>query len=699
MFRMNVHGSASERHDPSSLYSPASVALLEPLYQAMQAHASDIAAFFHQHADQDAILRDILPRMLSEPELERFKSWQTGNLLDLAAPDLTPERHRSEALRLGHLYTQLGLPQLDLMRGQEILHRAVEQSIDTHEHARALAVVSQRLMCSLAWQAEAYQRVQNQRQNLLQEIIRLVWETDNYADLIARTAAILVRHDSLTGCSFAKPDAQGIFHYEYIAGTPQTRQCLVEIDAHSNMPGAYDEEGGHEHGTMGRAWFNTRTEYSLNVDLDPRMRRWQPFFTLHGDFRSIVAIPLCRADDIPISVLCLYGKYPGGLVSTDQKAFVEQLRTLLLFACTQLHKLSGPIPGMSYNARQRWAALIQQGQGLRMRYQPVISLAKGVPLGIYALAHLQDGDQDLPPSTVQPLLSSDEFFTFYSLGINQAMADRESWRRAGLGDRRLGVNLRYRALGDPRYLREIQAAMARHGCPAHLLTLHVLDLPEPSEGLDAAAAKTLAQIKDLGINITADDLGAGHSSLERLRQLPFNTIKIDRSIVSLVDKDPTSVLFFIHRLTRLGHTLGKIVLVEGVDSADMLEAVAVLQADAVQGAAVCPLLSAEQMKDWLKEAPALILPAHNHPRSKLAKLASLLLWEERLHLMLEKAAGVCAGSAQTQTLGPPLPFLAARSHQRQLFSAARDHGLHSDVYRAARRHFIAQLFREETLIS
>ena len=105
------------------------------------------------------------------------------------------------------------------------------------------------------------------------------------------------------------------------------------------------------------------------------------------------------------------------------------------------------------------------------------------------------------------------------------------------------------------------------------------------------------------------------------------------------------------------------------------------------------------MKDWLKEAPALILPAHNHPRSKLAKLASLLLWEERLHLMLEKAAGVCAGSAQTQTLGPPLPFLAARSHQRQLFSAARDHGLHSDVYRAARRHFIAQLFREETLIS
>ncbi|MGN6581811.1 MAG: EAL domain-containing protein [Bordetella sp.] len=698
MFHMNANGTVSERHEPTSLYGPASAALLAPLHQSMQARASDIAAFFQQHVGQEAMLSDILRKMLSEPELERFKAWQTGNLLDLASPELTPERHRSEALRLGHLYTQLGLPQIGLMREQEILHRAVEHNIDAREHAQAMAILSQRLMCSLAWQAEAYQKVHTQRQSLLQEIIRLVWETDNYADLIAQAAAILVRHDGLTGCSFAKPDAQGIFHYEYIAGTPQTKQCLMEIDAQSDMPDAYCE-GEHGHGMMGRAWFSTRTECSLNVDLDPLMRRWQPFFTRHADFRSIVAIPLCRADDTPISVLCLYGKYPGGLVSADQKAFIEQLRTLLLFACTQLHKLSGPIPGMSYNARQRWAMLIHQGQGLRMRYQPVISLPSGVAVGIYALAHLQDGDQDLPPSTVQPLLSSDEFFTFYSLGIHQAMADRESWRRAGLGDRRLGINLRYRALGDPRYLREIQAAMARHDCPAQLLTLHILDLPEPSEELDAAAAQTLAQIKNMGINITADDLGAGHSSLDRLRQLPFNTIKIDRSIVSQVDKDPTNVLFFIHRLTRLGHTLGKLVLVEGVDSADMLEAAAILEADAVQGRAVCPPLSAEQMTQWLKEAPALALAAHHHPRSKLAKLASLLLWEERLHLTLEKAAGTPADAASTQTLGPALPFLAARSHQRQLFMAARDHGLHSDAYRAARRHFIAQLFREEALIS
>lgn len=664
----------------------------------MQAHAADIAAFFHQHTEQDAIFRDILPQMLAGQELAQFRSSLSGALFDLAAPDLTPERHRDEALRLGHLYTRLGLPQLDLMLGQEILYLAVGHCIDTHEHAQALAVVTQRLMCTLAWQAEAYQRKQALRQNLLQEITRLVWETDNYADLIARTAETLIRHDSLAGCSFAKPDEQGIFHYEHIAGIPEVRQCLIEIDAQGRMPDAYGE-GAHEHATMGRAWYSTRTECSLNVELDPHMRRWQPFFARHAAFRSVIAIPLCRADDIPIAVLCLYGKYPGGLISADQKAFVEQLRTLLLFGCSRLLALSGPIPGMSYNARRRWGALIQEGRGLRMHYQPVVELATGKPMGIYALCHLQDGEHLMHPSTVQPLLSSDEFFLFYSLGINQAMADRESWRRAGLGDRRLGINLRYKALADSRYLREIQAAMARHDCPADRLTLHILDLAESSDVLDAAAARTLAQIREMGIHITADDLGAGHSGLDRLRQLPFDTIKIDHSIVSLADDDPTSVLFFIHRLTRLGHTLGKKVMVEGVDSVDMLEAVAILDADAVQGRAVCPLLSAGQMTAWLGNTTALALPMHKRPCSKLAKLASLLLWEERLHLALENAAGLTGAPDQVQAMGPPLPFLAARSQQRQLFMAARDHGLHSENYRAARRHFIAGLFREENLIS
>ena len=63
---------------------------------------------------------------------------------------------------------------------------------------------------------------------------------------------------------------------------------------------------------------------------------------------------------------------------------------------------------------------------------------------------------------------------------------------------------------------------------------------------------------------------------------------------------------------------------------------------------------------------------------------------------LYRGHGACA---HARTLGPAFPFLAARSQQRLLFMAARDHGLHSDDYRRARQHFISRLFREEAFIS
>ena len=682
--------------DEARLYGPDWAPQLGRLQQAIEAHASDIAESFHRAAGQDAHLRNLLPQMLSAQERERFRSWQTSSLLDLAAPGLTPKRHRDTALRLGHLYMQLGLPALDLMRGQEALHSAVERSIDTHEHAQALTIMSHRLMRSLAWQAEALQERQAVRNESLQRITELTWEIDNYADLIAQTAEILARHADMAGCAFAKPDEQGIFHFEYIAGTPGFKQCLIEIDAQNRMPGAYGE-GIHEHGTMGRAWYSTRIEHCLNIDLDPPMRLWQAHVARHAAFRSIIAIPLCRTDDIPISMLCLYGQYPGGVVSSDQKAFVEQLQTLLLFACSRLHALAGPVPGVSYNARQRWRTLIHGDHGLRTYYQPVVSLADSAPVGVFALTHLLDGDRLLPPSKFQPLLSSDDFFSLYCLGINQAMAERETWRRTGLGDRRLGINLRFKALADPRYLHEIQAAMARHNCPGSLLTLHILDMAESGNEFDQAAEHTLAQFKSMGVFLTADDLGSGHSSLERLRQLPFNTVKIDRSVISLMHKDPTSVLCFIHRLTRLGHTLGKRVLIDGVDSLDMLEAVAVLKADGVQGQAVCPLISAAQVAAWLGQNDTLLLPIYERPRSKLAKLASLLLWEERLHLAVERPSASLSTASRDDLSGPAFPFLATRSQQRQLFTTARAYGLHSEIYRAARQHFITQLFREQAL--
>jgi hypothetical protein len=65
----------------------------------------------------------------------------------------------------------------------------------------------------------------------------------------------------------------------------------------------------------------------------------------------------------------------------------------------------------------------------------------------------------------------------------------------------------------------------------------------------------MRKFKALGVQLAEDDLGAGYSSLTRLRQFPFDWIKLDRGIVRLADGDKTEALRFIFLLTRLGHGL------------------------------------------------------------------------------------------------------------------------------------------------
>jgi len=70
----------------------------------------------------------------------------------------------------------------------------------------------------------------------------------------------------------------------------------------------------------------------------------------------------------------------------------------------------------------------------------------------------------------------------------------------------------------------------------------------PAPGVDIA--KALAKFKVLDICPAEDNLGSGHSSLTQLRMLPFDSVKIDRSIVALADEDRSNVLRFIYQLSR-----------------------------------------------------------------------------------------------------------------------------------------------------
>ncbi|MFL9922532.1 EAL domain-containing protein [Paraburkholderia fungorum] len=259
-----------------------------------------------------------------------------------------------------------------------------------------------------------------------------------------------------------------------------------------------------------------------------------------------------------------------------------------------------------------------------------MDLKTGQITRVEALARLLDGDRLLTPGEFFPALSSGDFLELYARGLMQALSQRSRWLRDGI-DLNVSVNLPPSALSDNRYFEATQRALAECGCAPYGLTLEILETDAFPPGVDVL--RELTKFKTLGVRLAEDDLGSGHSSLNRLREVPFDLVKIDRKISNLAGHDASDALRFIYQLIRLGHSLGKTVVVEGIEDTGMLEAVAILGADVAQGYAIAHPMPGEQVAKWLGSQPG--LSDCHRPDTPPGKLARQLLWEERLHLISE----------------------------------------------------------------
>jgi EAL domain-containing protein (putative c-di-GMP-specific phosphodiesterase class I) len=709
------------QEDDSQLYGAMRAPVLTALTRALEPHVSSIVDAFYERLMLRPAVNQLI-KALSPSQFASVKALRTRNLLLLTSPELTREKHRAAALSFGRIHAIAGMARGDLVRSQDILHAAIRHHLDTKEHVDALSVLALRLIYDLAWQAESYQRIQTLRFKVLSDITRLAWETDNYTDLISKVTQVLGQHDEIAGCSFGRPDDSGTFRFESVSGE-RIAAYLAELQRSgtTHIVSSHDERQGQ--GPTGKAWQSGNIEFNPSFTTDPAMAPWKDA-ALQQQFHSSAAVPLLQPGHSPIAVLTLYSAFPGGFASAEQSAFLSQLQALLVFGITRIEGLEGRTRTVSYTKRQYWRALLCS-DALEMHYQPVLKIDSWRIIKVEALARLRDGARQLLPGEFMPALSSEDLLELYSRGLAQALAQRSRWLRDGL-DMNIAVNLPTSALGDLRYLHITQQALHEHDCPPHALTLEVLETDQMSTVINAA--KELEKFKALGVMLAEDDLGTGHSSLVRLRELPFDTIKIDRRIVQIADGDPSEVLRFIYQLTRLGHSLNKLVIVEGVEDEALLEAVAVLGVDGVQGNVIAPPMPASHVKPWLETGQ---LPTRSflQPASTLAKLAQLLVWEEHLYLSLHlyregivdvgnrSQASIKQASAQPSlTADPPcvnaetgaqpvpqpyvspdllLPFVPLPLHDA-LVEAATTYGLHSSEYGVVRKKLVDALGAEKS---
>ena len=185
--------------------------------------------------------------------------------------------------------------------------------------------------------------------------------------------------------------------------------------------------------------------------------------------------------------------------------------------------------------------------------------------------------------------------------IEQALEQQQRWRQAGR-ELQVAVNVSMLCLLDPGFADDVVALLERWGTPSSLLELEITEHTFVADPVRIESV--LKELADRGLRIAIDDFGTGYSSLARLRRLPLQGIKIDRSFVRAMTTDHDDAVI-VRSTIDLAHNLGLLVTAEGVETQEVYDALVELGCDAAQGFAVGGALSDNEFLSWLDEhAPA-----------------------------------------------------------------------------------------------
>lgn len=198
---------------------------------------------------------------------------------------------------------------------------------------------------------------------------------------------------------------------------------------------------------------------------------------------------------------------------------------------------------------------------LTLHHQPLVEVATGRTMGTEVLArwrHPRLGD--IPPETFVEIAEvSNQIGTLTRWVIRRALADL-----ARMPDHMdVSVNLSVRNLYERDLLDWLASALADSGVAPHRLVLEITESTVMDD--HTAAMDVLHGVRRLGVRTWIDDFGTGHSSFARLRSLPVDGVKIDRSFVSGAADSATDRIL-LHRLIDLVLGIGLQVIVEGVES-------------------------------------------------------------------------------------------------------------------------------------
>jgi EAL domain-containing protein (putative c-di-GMP-specific phosphodiesterase class I)/CheY-like chemotaxis protein len=217
-----------------------------------------------------------------------------------------------------------------------------------------------------------------------------------------------------------------------------------------------------------------------------------------------------------------------------------------------------------------------------LHYQPKIRLADGAFIGVEALLRLRDGGgRPVPPDFALSIAEESDLMPALNARVFEAaVAQRRAWQETGLA-LDMAVNLSASGSFDPELPARLVKLCEAQNVPTEAIIIEMTETALDTDNL--VAMETMVRLRLLGFRLSIDDFGTGHSSLVRLRRLPFSELKIDRSFASGLDNETGENAVIVRSLAQLARNLELHTVIEGVEEEAALRYAAEVGCHEAQG--------------------------------------------------------------------------------------------------------------------